>query len=241
MLLLVILAASPLSTVRAQGGYRWSDVPSMRLHYAGMVKPIDGIPNYNGTFTGPYTMLWTDLYKCERTPERPWCCGLVPDGEGTGGHPGVDISATTGTLVRAIGEGRIIYSGFRNGWGNVVVILHGAVPDARGADGQWYGQFGGVTSIYAHLQTINGNAQFGDGRTKVVRGTVIGTVGSTGTSTGPHLHFQIDRDIDGTPYWPPNGVCGGQTSVDQVRANTFSPMRFVQAHEVRQISATGYY
>ena len=238
VLSLLALAAFPFPTVQADGGYRWPGVTTMRLHYAGMVKPIDGIPNYNGTFTGPYTMLWTDLYRCTG---QPWCCGLVPDGEGTGGHPGVDISAATGTPVRAVGEGRVIWSGYDPSWGNYVVILHRAVPDAQGADGQWYGRFQGVTSVYAHLSTITGNAQRGDGLTKVLRGTVIGQVGSTGQSTGPHLHFQIDRDDNGTPYWPPNGVCGGQTSVTQVRNNTFSPMRFVQAHEVRQIAATGYY
>ncbi len=133
VLLLLALMASPLPTVRADGGYRgWADpnpIARMRLHYAGMVKPIDGIPNYNGTFTGPYTMLWTDLYCCT---DKPWCCGLVPDGEGTGGHPGVDISAATGTPVRAIGEGRVLASGYRNDWGNYVVILHQAVPDAQG-------------------------------------------------------------------------------------------------------------
>jgi murein DD-endopeptidase MepM/ murein hydrolase activator NlpD len=123
-IILIPLMVSPIFTARADGGYRWPNVPSMRLHYAGMVKPIDGIPNYNGTFIGPYTMLWTDLYRCERTPQQPWCCGLLPDGEGTGGHAGVDISAPAGTPVRAVGEGRVIFSGFDpNNWGNYVVIL----------------------------------------------------------------------------------------------------------------------
>ncbi len=87
---------------------------------------------------------------------------------------------------------------------------------------------------------MRGVAQNGNGLTKVLRGTIIGEVGSTGNSTGPHLHFQIDRDGDTNTYWPPYGVCSSQ-SVAYVQANTFSPMRFVQAHEVRQLFATGYY
>ncbi len=237
-LLLLALPVLPLPVARADGGYGNWEPAAMRLHYAGMVKPIDGIPDYTGTFTGPYTMLWTDLYRCT---DQSWCCGLVPDGEGTGGHAGVDIRAARGTPVRAVGEGRVIASGYRDDWGNYVIIVHDAVPDAQGSDGQWYGRLQPVTSIYAHLDSIAGNAQRNDGRTKVVRGTIIGYVGSTGRSTGPHLHFQIDRDDNTTPYWPPHGVCGGQTSVNEVRNNTFSPMRLVQAHQVRQLSATGYY
>ena len=108
VLLILVMLASSLPAARADGGYRgWPNIATMRLHYAGMVKPIDGIPDYNGTFTGPYTMLWTDLYRCTG---RPGCCGLIPDGEGTGGHPGVDIAVACGTAVRAVGEGRVIYS-----------------------------------------------------------------------------------------------------------------------------------
>ncbi len=232
---LMTLMIPPLSVVRADGGYWWPNELAMRLHYAGMVKPIDGIPNYNGTLMDPYTMLWTDRYNCRWTPQQPWCCGLGQDGEGTGGHPGVDISATTGTPVRAVGEGRVIFSGFDPNWGNLIIVFHKAVPDA-----QSYGRFQGVTSIYAHLNERIGDARNGDGHTKVIRGTIIGRVGATGRASGSHLHFQIDCDDNATPFWPDNGVCN-QASVAQVQNATFSPMRFVQAHEVRQISATGYY
>lgn len=254
VLLMLAVMVSPLPAVRANGGYRgWASIARMRLHYAGMVKPIDGLRNYDGTLdqqSPGYSVLWTGRYA--------WCG--TPIGEGTGGHPGVDIRVPCGTRVRAVGEGRVIYSystwasdnnrqgfecannynaGFRN-WGNRLVILHSAVPDAAG-----YGRFEGVTSHYTHLRSVTGaavfgDAQYGDGNTKVLRGTVIGEVGSTGGSTGPHLHFQIDRDTNTAPYWPPDGVCSSQ-SVPYVQANTFSPMRFVQAHEVRQIAAIGDY
>ncbi len=49
LLLLMLMVASSLPAVRADGGYQWPNVPTMRLHYAGMVKPIDGLRYYDGT------------------------------------------------------------------------------------------------------------------------------------------------------------------------------------------------
>jgi len=141
VVLLMLVMASSLPATRADGGYRgWADpnpIARMRLHYAGMVKPIDNLRNYDGTTDAQvpgYRTLWTGRY-----PD----CG-TPTGEGTGGHPGVDISANCGTPVRAAGEGRVIYartnwasvyptrtlcadnSDLVGDWGNRVVILHNA-------------------------------------------------------------------------------------------------------------------
>jgi hypothetical protein len=85
-------------------------------------------------------------------------------------HPGVDFAAAYGTPVRAAGRGCVRFAGPMTGYGNTVVIAHRS----------------GMTSWYAHLASIS----TGSGRC-VVAGVRIGTVGSTGVSTGPHLHFEL--------------------------------------------------
>jgi peptidoglycan hydrolase-like protein with peptidoglycan-binding domain len=85
-------------------------------------------------------------------------------------HPGVDYPAPTGTTVVAAGDGVVVGAGPVEGYGNLVVVQHA----------------GGVTSMYAHLSKF----LVEPGR-RVTRGTPIGLVGSTGESTGPHLHFEV--------------------------------------------------
>ena len=85
-------------------------------------------------------------------------------------HEGIDIAAPTGTPIAAAASGTVIYSGWLGGYGNLVVIDHG----------------GGVSTAYAHQSSIAA----GTGQS-VVQGQVIGYVGSTGFSTGAHLHFEV--------------------------------------------------
>jgi len=90
---------------------------------------------------------------------------------GIGFHPGIDLPAATGTPVGAAGPGRVIFTGYdAGGYGNLVEIAHG----------------GGVVSMYAHLSTIL--VRFGQ---SVATRTRVGRVGSSGESTGPHLHFEV--------------------------------------------------
>lgn len=85
-------------------------------------------------------------------------------------HEGMDFSANVGTPVYVTGNGRVIKAGWEGLYGNCINVDHG---------------FGYVTK-YAHLSKINvRNGQ------EVVRGEVIGKVGSTGKSTGPHLHYEV--------------------------------------------------
>jgi murein DD-endopeptidase MepM/ murein hydrolase activator NlpD len=85
-------------------------------------------------------------------------------------HKGTDYAASSGTPVRAIGEGTVIYAGRRSGYGNVVEIKH---PN-------------GYVSRYAHLR------KFGTRRgARVGIGETIGQVGMTGLATAPHLHFEV--------------------------------------------------
>ena len=88
-------------------------------------------------------------------------------------HNGLDIAAPTGTPIQPIRPGVVASVGTRGGYGNVIVVDH---ED-------------GTTSLYAHcdeLKAIKGQ--------RVGRGDVIATVGSTGRSTGPHLHLEIHRN-----------------------------------------------
>jgi murein DD-endopeptidase MepM/ murein hydrolase activator NlpD len=85
-------------------------------------------------------------------------------------HKGLDIAATTGTPIHVTGDGVVVKSGVATGYGNVVVVDHGY----------------GYRTLYAHASELI--AKTGD---KVKRGDVIALVGSTGGSTGPHLHYEV--------------------------------------------------
>jgi murein DD-endopeptidase MepM/ murein hydrolase activator NlpD len=94
-------------------------------------------------------------------------------------HPGVDIGAAYGTPVHATADGVVVYAGWEEGYGRLVVIDHGF----------------GISTCYAHLSAFN--TQVG---TRVDRGDVIGYVGDSGRSTGPHLHYEVR--INNTPINP---------------------------------------
>ena len=88
-------------------------------------------------------------------------------------HPGLDFPWPTGTTVMAAGHGKVIFVGQINGYGNVIDIDHG----------------GGIVTRYGHL-----SAFLIDQGAIVDTGTPIARVGSTGRSTGPHLHFEVRRN-----------------------------------------------
>jgi len=87
-------------------------------------------------------------------------------------HPGIDISGPKGTPVYAPANGVVVYKGFKGGLGNLLEINHG----------------NGIKTRYGHLNKFN----VAKGR-RVKRGDLIGYVGSSGRSTGPHLHFEIRK------------------------------------------------
>jgi murein DD-endopeptidase MepM/ murein hydrolase activator NlpD len=89
-------------------------------------------------------------------------------------HLGVDYAASTGTPVWAAAEGRVTFAGRKGANGNLVVIRHG----------------GGFETAYAHLHRIKSGIRPG---TRVKQRELIGFVGSTGRSTGPHLHFGLKK------------------------------------------------
>ncbi len=99
-------------------------------------------------------------------------------------HAGLDIGGASGQPIVAANDGRVIWAAWRGGYGNAVIIDHG----------------NGRTSLYAHMSSVATSPG-----TDVERGDTIGAVGTTGLSTGPHLHFEIrvnGSPVDPRPYLP---------------------------------------
>ncbi|MGI9201901.1 MAG: peptidoglycan DD-metalloendopeptidase family protein [Woeseiaceae bacterium] len=86
-------------------------------------------------------------------------------------HRGVDYAAPSGTPIKASGDGKVIFRGVKNGYGNVVILQHG----------------GNITTLYAHMSRFVGKVRNG---TRVRQGQTIGYVGATGMVTGAHLHYE---------------------------------------------------
>lgn len=135
------------------------------------------------------------LQRVQQTPEgrerlaKPWTgkFGMPVEGRITSGygyrrhpvhrvrklHTGMDIAAPRGTSIRSAGDGTVVHASRWGGYGNCIIVDHA----------------GGLATLYAHcsrLAVTKGQA--------VTEGQVIGYVGSTGLSTGPHLHFEVRRD-----------------------------------------------
>ena len=104
-------------------------------------------------------------------------------GRRSGMHTGLDIAASTGTKIKAAADGTVTFSGWKGSYGNMVIVSHGD----------------GVQTYYAHCNSLNVEA--GE---KVTQGSIIGTVGSTGNSTGSHLHLEVR--VNGVAQNPQNYV-----------------------------------
>jgi len=89
-------------------------------------------------------------------------------------HRGVDYAAPTGTPIHAAGDGKVVFRGWQNGYGNVVILQHG----------------GHYSTLYGHMSRFAG---IGVGQ-HVSQGQTIGFVGMTGMATGPHLHYEFRVD-----------------------------------------------
>lgn len=101
-------------------------------------------------------------------------------------HAGIDFRSPTGSDIRPTAPGVVTVAGWSGGYGNLVEVDHG----------------NGITTRYGHMSRII--ARVGD---KVTRDTVIGEVGSTGRSTGPHLHYETR--LNGAPLNPINYIAAG--------------------------------
>lgn len=131
----------------------------------------------------------------------PFGWRLSPWGRGRQRHTGVDIRAEMGTPVRTSGAGEVVFAGRDSGgYGSTVVIDHGR----------------NVKTLYGHLSGIY--VRKGQ---RVPRGTVVGAVGSTGRSTGAHLHYEVrvgNVPVDPLLYTKADGI-DRVASASQVRAS----------------------
>jgi len=168
------LFGTPADTILPSG--TWIFIPG------GEAEPITWNPGVTIEESGPRRG-----YVSQFAPGDPGSCGNVANPGGGAGwgdplpgstfvrgyssiHTGIDLSAPTGTPVRAANSGAVIFAGWNNwGYGNAVVLVHGP-----------------FLTLYGHLSSIN----VGCGQSISV-GQVIGAVGSSGNSSGPHLHFEI--------------------------------------------------
>jgi murein DD-endopeptidase MepM/ murein hydrolase activator NlpD len=96
-------------------------------------------------------------------------------------HTGIDIGADYGTPIEAADGGRVIYNSWFGGYGNTIIIDHGK----------------GIVTLYAHCSEL-----FVKSGQLVVKGQKIALVGSTGNSTGPHLHFEVRKNGEPTNPFP---------------------------------------
>jgi hypothetical protein len=203
-----------------------------------MVKPQRAVVDYTGqVIANQYSTVWTGNYQ--------------GGSEGSGRHTGADINEglCQTTEIRAVAEGTILRvidnwleqnptlsaCGGNSGqqmigtWGNYVIVQHDDIPNREGYSGRAY-------SIYAHLASVDNRVSAGD---KVLRGTLIGFQGSTGNSSGPHLHFQMDKDKGENIRSHPYALGPADDPYTPAVAEwTFNPMRFVQAHIVRTTFAS---
>ncbi|WP_371876495.1 LysM peptidoglycan-binding domain-containing M23 family metallopeptidase [Pyxidicoccus fallax] len=94
-------------------------------------------------------------------------------------HDGIDLAAPSGTPVKTAQEGTVLYAGEQRGYGNIVIVDHGK----------------NIITLYAHNRELR--VRTGQ---RVLRGQVIATVGESGKTSGPHLHFEVR--LDGKPVDP---------------------------------------
>jgi murein DD-endopeptidase MepM/ murein hydrolase activator NlpD len=146
---------------------------SWQQQYQDQIWQLDHPPTSGGGGTAPVAgFIWpvggrliTQYFGCTSLVGEPWM-----DPPGCYFHTGIDIGMPSGAPIMASRPGVVVYTGWRGGYGNSTIVQHG----------------GGFTTTYNHQSAI----VVSPGES-VQQGEVIGYVGSTGFSTGPHLHFEI--------------------------------------------------
>ncbi len=130
-------------------------------------------------------------------------------------HEGTDYAAPPGTPIKAAGDGRVSFAGWKGGYGRTVVLAHGD----------------NITTLYAHMSGLGNGIKNG---ARVKQGQTIGYVGSTGMVTGPHLHYEFRV----------NGVARNSRTVDLPEANPvpeseFARFRAATQQHIAQLNTLG--
>lgn len=147
------------------------------------IETVDEIKNYLRVQKDIYTST-PKGYPSEGEITSPYGKRMDPFSGDNAFHTGVDISCDARTPIRATADGMVSHSGWIEGSGNVVILEHGC----------------GFSTVYAH-NTRNA-VKVGQ---KLKRGDIVGYVGSTGKSTGPHVHYEVWKDgktVNPQPYLP---------------------------------------
>jgi len=151
---------------QAEGGEADHDIVSADEISDFYIKYLDRI-SYNISYTPlglPYAGKITSTFGHRENPF---------DGNGIETHKGLDISGPVGSLVKAMAKGEVEFAGEKGGFGNCIILKHG----------------NGFETLYGHLSKI----LVKPGQ-KINIGEEIGRIGSTGRSTGPHLHYEVHKN-----------------------------------------------
>ncbi len=195
----------------------------------GFKSPLPSVPTYTCKYASAggvtYTTLWADNEdggaKAKTTPGYAGSLcdaydnitGSKYNGQFCGSHPGVDLAVASGTSIFAIGAGTVfkVDTVGAGGWGKHVVlqlnVFEGGAPVT-------------IYVTYAHLSSVAAGVIL---NAAVAAGQKLGATGNTGNSTGPHLHFQIDKAAPIHPYWP-NGAPNTPDFTGTLKAYTYNPL-----------------
>ncbi len=118
-------------------------------------------------------------------------------------HRGVDYAAPTGTPIKASGDGKVIWKGTKGGYGRTIIIQHAGI----------------YTTLYAHMSKYHSKISKGS---RVKQGQVIGYIGSSGVSTGPHLHYEFR--VNGVHKNPLKVEFPNVEPLNEQQMQTFAPL-----------------
>lgn len=167
----------------AKGGPNYSNVSEVEILLKQNENLMHSLKNSSTNLTKLHKTIKSENYRKKMTPDIwPLAGGYISsyfgtranpfDGYSRDVHPGIDIAADYGTPVYAGADGYVVHAGWYYGYGKYIKIVHDY----------------GFETAYGHLSSIDTSA----GR-NVKKGELIGYVGSTGYSTGPHLHYEVIR------------------------------------------------